>query len=401
MLIFFLQPVAGWSSDKSLTIADAAIDLPIPDSAAFTALGFGPGLVENPSSPRAFAGSLLQGFAADGNARTGISLEGAPFLLYHDRRTELRGYQNGDTGKVLDRTMLSLAAVKGGSEVEPSTRLAFGVRVTPWDAGEPRMNKDLADCLRNALIDVDVRRKKELDALTDEIDQLQIQREHVEDQIDSASKVASKKRTIKSLEDTVRALIRKTIRLNRQREALLATSAGELNRQGVAAVQSCRNNKRFRSALWNRSSWSLGVAPTYTSKPDTQNNHNSTGTAIWTSAAFALKDSGQLILHGSYRSNELVPNRKRAGRFFEQDSIRAGGRVRFGSSDLNFSLEGLYVDEQRQGARHSDRKIQYGAGVEHRIGDDLWLVVAVRSEKYNSEGNHLALLGGLKWAYSP
>ncbi|OGW34024.1 MAG: hypothetical protein A2X58_10810 [Nitrospirae bacterium GWC2_56_14] len=109
------------------------------------------------------------------------------------------------------------------------------------------------------------------------IDRLQIQREHVEDQIDSASKVASKKRTIKPLEDTVRALIRKTIRLNRQREALLATSAGELNRQGVDAVQSCRSNKRFRSAL----SWSLGVAPTCTSTPDTRDNHNSTGTAVW------------------------------------------------------------------------------------------------------------------------
>ena len=228
-LIFFLQPVSGWSSDRSLTTADAAIDLPIPDSAAFTALGFGPSLVENPSSPRALAGSLLQGFDAKGNSRTGISIEGAPFLLYHDRRKDLRGYQNEDASKVLDRTMLSLAAVKGGSEVEASTRLALGIRVTIWDAGEPRMDKDLADCLRNALIDVDVRRKRELDELTDEIDRLQIQREHVEDQIDSASRVASKKRTIKSLEDTVRALIRKTIRLNRQREALLATGAGELN----------------------------------------------------------------------------------------------------------------------------------------------------------------------------
>ena len=97
----------------------------------------------------------------------------------------------------------------------------------------------------------------------------------------------------------------------------------------------------------------------------------------------------------------MVPNRKRTGRFFEQDSVRAGGRVRFGSSDLNFSLEVLYVDEQRQGAWHSDKNIRYGAGVEHRIGDDLWLVVAAGSEAYNNEGNHSALLGSLKWAYSP
>jgi hypothetical protein len=400
-LLLVLQPAAGWSADKSLKAADAAIDLPLPDSAAFTALGFGPGLVENPSSPRAFSGSLLQGFDANGNYQLGFSIEGAPFLLYHDQTIDLREYQDETARRLLDRTMLSLAAVKGESEADKSTRLAMGLRVTLWDAGDPRMDKNLADCLRNAVIDVDIRRKKELDTLTDEIEELQIQQELVEDQIDSATRVASKKGTIPSLEERVRALIRKTIKLNRQREAILATSAEELNKQGAAAIQFCRNKKEIRAALWNRSSWSLGVAPTYTSIADRQDKLQAAGTAIWTSAAFAVRDSGQLILHGSYRSNEVVPDPKRSGRFFEQDRMQAGGRLRFGNPDLNFSIEGLYVEEQRKGARYTDRKIQYGASVEHRLGDDLWLTVAAGSEAYNKEGNHISLLCGLKWAYSP
>jgi hypothetical protein len=401
VLFLALQPVAAWSADKSLKVADAAIDLPIPDSAAYTALGVGPGLVENPSSPRAFSGSLLQGFDANGNYQIGFSVEGAPSLLYHDQSVNLREYQNEATHRLLDRTMLSFAAVKGESGADKNTRLAIGIRVTLWDTGDPRMDKNLADCLRNAIIDVDIRRKKELDALDEEIKILQVQWEVIEGQIDEASKSESKKGTLPQLEDAVRALIKKTIKLKRQREVLLAADREELNKQGAAAIQSCRSKKEIRASLWNRSSWSFGVAPTYTSFADTQDNLHSTGAAIWTSAAFAVKDYGQLILHSSYRSNESVPDPQRVGSFFEQNSKRAGGRLRFGNPDLNFSLEGLYVEEQRKGTQSTDKKIQYGASVEHRIGDDLWVVVATSNEAYNEEGNHFSLLCGLKWAYSP
>ena len=400
-LILLFQPAAGWSADKSLKVADAALDLPVPDSAAYTALGIGPGLVENPSSPRAFSGSLLQGVDANGNYQIGVSIDAAPALLYHDQSVDLREYQSDVARRLLDRTMLSLAVAKGESEADKNTRIALGLRVTLWDAGDPRMDKNFADCMRNAIIDVDIRRKKELEALEEEIKTLQVQWELVETQIDEASRSASKKGMIPSLEDTVRALIKQTIKLKRQREAILAAGTEELNKQGAAAIQSCRSKKEIRAALWNRSSWSLGVAPTYTSMVASQDNLDASGTAVWTTAAFAYRDSVQLILHGSYRSNEVMPDPKRKGGFFEQDSMRAGGRLRFGNPDMNFSLEGLYVEEQRKGARSVDKKIQYGASVEHRLGDDLWLAVAASSEAYNEEGNHTSLLCSLKWAYSP
>src|SRR4051812_10026938 len=65
-----------------LTLKSADVDLSVPDSPAFIALGLSPETVVRPTSPREFATSLLNGVGQDGHLQTGVAVDVVPYLVY-------------------------------------------------------------------------------------------------------------------------------------------------------------------------------------------------------------------------------------------------------------------------------------------------------------------------------
>ncbi len=399
---FLLLPVVVQSADKNPKVADASIDLAVPDSPAFAVLGLNPNDVERPSSPREFATSLLNGVDANGNFQTGVAIETAPYLVFYGKETTITDYQSNYYTQFLSRAMLSFATAKGATDEDKAVRLAVGLRFTPWDDGDPRMDGGLIDCLKSAVENVEISVQKEIGAIIDERNLLQKQKQLVALQIDKEKKKPAKEEDkIALLEGVLNDLSQKIEKLEKQRVELVNTGTEELNKKSSAAIEACRNNKKFRSNLWNKSSWSFGIAPTFTSTTGETDDLKSSGIGLWTSVALGLGDSGQFILHTRYRNKEEVPDSDNKGKFFEQDSFRVGGRVRYGSPDLNFNAEGMYIIENRKNGQKDDKKFRYGIGTEYNAAKDLWLVFSIGSESGNNKGDKLFVLGNLRFALSP
>lgn len=140
---------ANWKNSEPA--ATATLDLAVPESPAFTVLGVTPENVVRPTSPRQLALSLLNGVDRDGNFQSGIAVDTAPYLLVAGQHLTLQDYRDSKnywSKRLPARTQVSLATAKGSTTDDKSSRVALGIRVTPWDAGDPRLDDELIDCLR-------------------------------------------------------------------------------------------------------------------------------------------------------------------------------------------------------------------------------------------------------------
>ncbi len=400
VLIFTLSPPAGWGFEKAPAVADAAIDLAVPDSPGFTALGLGLNAIERPGSPREFALSILHGADANGNVQTGLSVDAAPFLWYGGRETTLREYQERYFSRFLNRTLLSFAVTHGDSTDDEGTRFALGLQVTPWDEGDPRMEEDFSTCLRDAVFGVEISIQRDAESILNEMNSLQKQKAIIVSVIDDEKRHPDRGKQ-EVLKEFINETDGKIQQLAKRREKLLTMNFADRNALSEDAITGCRTKKEYRARLWNRSGLSLGVVPTFTSATGTTDKLASSGTALWASLAFGYRDYGQLILHARYHGGENVPDPFRAGGFIEQDSFLAGGRIRLGGPDLNVNIEGVHVTEKSAGYRLNDKKIQYGAGLEYRIADDLWFVCTVGREAYDNKDDNIVVVANFRWAYTP
>jgi hypothetical protein len=388
-MIVFLLPLAASGEDKKstpATAADASIDLAVPDSPAFAVLGVSPSNVERPGSPRELALSLLNGVDANGNFQTGMAVETAPYLALWGSTSKLTDYQDDNQYRIrfLSRALLSFATAKGTSDSDKAVRLAVGLRFTPWDEGDPRLDKDLMNCLIESVEGIPISQQMEIDNIIKQFDRYS-------DEADGLPDNNPRKKELQGFMDA----------LEKQRKELQAKGTAELNKKADAAIKACRANGKFRSNLWNKSSWSLGVAPTWTSTTAKTEDLKYSGMGAWTSVAFRLGESGQFIVHARYRNKEQEPDPNVKDVYFEQDSYRFGGRLRYGRPDLNFNAECLYSIENRPSGREDNRTFRYGIGAEYNIAKNVWINLNTGSQSGNEGGNNLFVLGNLNFAFSP
>jgi hypothetical protein len=172
--------------------------------------------------------------------------------------------------------------------------------------------------------------------------------------------------------------------------------------------ETCREDAQ--KYLWNNSSFSLGAAPSWISKDGTLDNLRWNGGALWASLAYGfegvagLEDTAQLILHARYRTSEQVPDPKVQGKFFEQDSVLAGARLRMTTERFAdrfaLSLEGLWIQEDPVNRRSSE-SVRLSVGIDIRLTTKLWLEAAVGGEGGRRDGNNQVFaLTSLKWGTS-
>ncbi|MBW2274167.1 MAG: hypothetical protein JRG96_12915 [Deltaproteobacteria bacterium] len=328
------------------------LDLAVPESPGFTALGLTPENVQRPATIREFATGLLSGLDKNGNFQVGLAIDVAPYMMIRGDQLTIRKYRNSTFHRYMARTQLSLATTKGTSKNDKSLRLGLGLRTTLWDRGDPRSNEELEGCLMGDEMGIPL--------LTD---------------------------------------------FSSRDEWLAAVDARFEKVQARADECLLESEKR----LWNASAWDIAAAPTWIQEGGTSADLSWGGATFWTSVAYGFEEArkkaeeegeeswfgenAQLIGHLRFRLDELSP--VASGLFVKEDTVLAGARFRAGKSSLTFSVEGSYVYQNPEigasshgyeAALHSDIKIV----------SQTWLNLGLGVTGGNRD-TRILVSAGLKW----
>lgn len=332
-----------------LPASDANLDLAVPDTPAFYALGLTPESVSRPASPRELAADLLNGLDKNGNFQSGISLATVPYLLFAGDRLTINDYRNNENGfswvRLAARTQLSVATAKGTDSEDKSVRAAVGIRVVPYDNGDPRLRYELDKCFS----DIQLPPVKPGESLDD----------HEKRFKDGLADLQSK-------------------------------------------AQSCR--EKSKKQYWNASAWELGAAPTWIQKEGTKGQTKWGGAAFWTSYAYGFenipswKEASQLILGFRYELNNQAPDVQNPGGFVEQDSAMLGARFILGKPDLHLSFEGSYSRLDTKGASTQDT-YRFSLAPEFKLPilDNLWFQVSVGGTGGDGSNDRLFIMSSIRF----
>ena len=259
--------------------------------------------------------------------------------------------------RFLARTQVSFATAKGVTDEDKSTRLALGLRMTIFDKGDPRLDKMLDACYKEA--DADPKLK-------------------------SPAFVPSRNRT---KEQNDEQLVKR------------GDFYGEL-------TKTCDDAARKRN--WNASGWIVGLAPSWISETGQTNDYRWNGGGFWSTIAYgfenvkALEDNSQLLFHVRYRTNELVPDTDDPTLFFSQDSFYFGGRLRIAPGETAksiFSLEGNFI-RSRKDKGEWDNSRRFSLGLERRVAENIWFALSVGGQGGRTDGaNHAFVMSSFKWGF--
>ena len=362
------QPIENQPGSTAFT----SVDMSVPASPAFTVLGVTPETVIRPTSPRAFATSLLNGVDPNGNFQSGLAMDFAPYLLIAGDDLTLFKYRHSPMIRVLSRTQFSFATTKGASEDDKSLKLALGLNIALWDRGDPRMDQELIDCLST------------------------IKTPPPPTQLECELPDHPTADDIKAFEKC-----QANIAAANQLRAQQVQEANEFNN---SVSTRCREDAQKKN--WNRSSWTIGGAPSWISKNGQTKDLLWNGGGFWTSFAYGfegvpgLDKKSQLILHARYRNREQVPDPNVSGAFLSQDSLFFGTRFRTGSPTFNGSFEYTFLRSRVTGLKY-DNSSRLSLLFERRIAGDTWFNLSLGGETGRQDGrNNGFVLTSFKWAFS-
>ena len=347
------KELAAIRASQKLRTGD--VDLAVPESPAFVALGLSPDTIIRPTTPREFATALLNGVDREGDFQTGVAIDTVPYLIWQGDKVSLQQYRDSTVTQILSRTSTSFATTKGASEDDGSVRLAIGVHSTLYDSEDPRLNNDaLLQCYS------EIRLFSPQQLGLDEAGQKlqQIEKEKFE------------------------------------REVLIPQS------------DACREQFR-RTARWNGTAWTVAAATTWASPTGFAGDLDGGSLAIWTSASYGfdgvpgLRDSAQLIAHLRYLSNELVVDADLPGGQEFRDTTFAGGRLRAGTTSFGLSFEVAYI-RMTAPERPDDTATRLTFAAERRLAENFWLNVSFGGDAGADPGNTkgMSVLSAFKYAFT-
>jgi hypothetical protein len=322
------------------------LDLTVPDSPALVILGLSPDKVVRPSAPKDLATTLLNGVDRRGNLQNGVAVDFSPRFLFAGNSLAYADYRDNRVTRLLANIQVSLATAKGATDGDKSMRVAFGVRSTLWDKGDPRLDEELVKCLDAIAIPV------------------------------PAHPLLGEEAQRAWEEEQTKAL-----------------------RPKALACQSASAKR-----LWNASSLAIGVAPAYQSPTGLAADLQYSGAALWTALALRLPGKshfGQLMVQGHYRNRELIPDASQKGVFFEQDSAGVGLRLLLGEP-----VRALIIESElgRKSPKSGDPSTAFtvSAGGQLKLSDELWLSAAIGGALKDATGQQrgLFVLSSFKWALS-
>ena len=246
--------------------------------------------------------------------------------------------------RLLSRTQFSFATTKGAQDKDPSLKLALGLHITIFDYGDPRLDQTYINELKGNFYGTAAGQ------FIDPTDQA----------------------------------------------AIAAVKEGWLMKVGDIRKEAMARN-------WNRSSWSVGLAPSWLDKSGDSGHYDWNGGAAWTSLAYGfdtepfthtgLDETSQLIFHLRYRNHEEIPDPATTGSFYTEDSFLAALRLRIGSPEFNASLDGAYVREWNSGS-HDGSSYRLAFVLERKMAANLWFRLSYGKEFDTPDGKDGSLFLG-------
>lgn len=336
-------------ADLQNRLKDLNIDRSIPESPAFTALGISPETVTRPASVREFGTALLNGVDKNGKLQSGVAIDVAPYQILAGADTTWSEYKSNALTRIFYNAQLSIGTAKATTDDE-TLRLAFGLNMTLWDRGDPRLNDDIAQLYQENFL---------------AHPQPPINPFATPDQIQAAMNAYSQS---------------------------LAADEKELQTR-LATI---------RKNSWAKSSWIVAAAPVWISPDGDAGELEWDGATVWSSFAYgfegmqALENKAQFIVNARYRNYEMVAEPENAKLFFRQDTLTVGARLRFGSPDFNASFEGAYIWTSSD-LHGSDSAYRIGGNIERKIAENLWLTLSLGQDFGDSPTSEkLFVVSGLR-----
>lgn len=361
--VFWIAPVMMAQS----TVANTQYDFSIPDSPAATVLNVSSTTITKPTTPRALATSVLNGFDKEGNFQSGIDLAFSPYMLAYGNKVSIATYQKSTIVRFLTRFQTSIATTKGTSD-DKSAKIGLGFQATPYDAGDPRTDKDYIRSLDNAI-------------------------QKADDNV-SAARVAAGKSPIPGPAASQDELDGFEQQKSDERKKLL---------DPLIAAQ--------KKARWNRSSWIIAAAPSWNSPTGGTSDLKWNGGAAWTSIGYGfdtvpgLKDTSEIIAGVQYHDKEIVNSTTSSTTStsssppttFLQNSLSAGVRVLVGAPATSGSLEAVYV-KNRPYDLPREEYWNFTLAIDHQLTQGLWITFSAGGETArSSDKNKLLVRTAFKW----
>lgn len=408
------------------------LDLAVPESPAFDVLDVTPETVIRPASPKEFATSLLNGVDRQGHFQTGLAIDTVPYLITPlSNNVTLDMYQHNPNGvnlyRLLARTGLSIASVKGTDSDDEAWRLSAGLNLALYDAGDPRMDatlqKGLRDIERKALDAL----KPDDAALQDAIGELP---DDIGDLVLGALPPAVKPTTAEEWDAYEQSVLDAQAKL-RQIEADATIASPAVGRQVARVIDLLRAQngtykdqialysreaKRLREEAkqrnWKASSWQIGAAPRWVSESGAVDELEGDGGSFWTSLALGsnkapdrgadpvtwMWDSSQLIFHLRGRLDAEVADPDNDGKLRSQDDVLAGLRLRVGTPWIAFNASGAFVYVNPEHA-DSQELARYSLGLNIKIAEDWWIELVGGGQSGGGDGEDQGfVLSSIKFA---
>lgn len=399
-------------------ITSASLDLAIPESPAFAVLGLSPQEVIRPTTPRDFAAGLLNGIDKNGNFQSGVAIDTVPYLLFNGENTSLAEYrERGNYAiRLLTNTQLSVATAKGSSDDDKSVKLAAGLKIVPWNRGDPRTFKRLRDkreigkegkeywleeCFERASSDSSIelvreeRRKKLGEKLSLRFECNARKCDEREEESDRQSC----KDDLKYGDECDETLEAEYEGIEKKADLFLSQIGEKLK----PLAEQCRED--LKKLTWNNSALTFGAAPTWISTDGEVGNVEWNGLGAWASLAYGfeevpgLENTSQFIIHGRYRTDEEVPIEGMEGMFMNRDSVFVGSRLIVGKPDLAAQLEGGYTFSDPDDG-DNENSFLFSVGGNIKIRDNLWLDLAIGGKSSDSNSDsQVFVLNALRWGF--
>lgn len=149
-----LGSVGALAALPSGALQDGAPELltAVPETPALAFLDATVANVLRPGAARDFALALLSGTGESGVARQGFAIETTPWFLVPGVAIDGRRYRESRLAFVLANAQLSIGTARADGD-EADTDLAFGLRLTLADRGDPLRSEGFRRALGQALLD--------------------------------------------------------------------------------------------------------------------------------------------------------------------------------------------------------------------------------------------------------